>query len=955
MQSNQVNVAVNESARPSVPVKAPKFNLRLKQPDYWNTPSPENEVTLLRHWSESHLTESLRSARFNGPSYWLLDGPPYANGDAHLGHLLNKTLKDVNARFANLTGHDVTWRSGWDTHGLPLELAVEKRKGPGAKEDAKQFMSQCREEASLWQKTQAESMSRVGLLSVMNSPWMTMDPQRESTSLNLLLDLWKSGLLVERHSPVHWCPACQSALAASELEKTTKDRLEAFFAAALTPTSTAALKEFAKANDRSWPEGSLSLLSWTTTPWTLWANAGFGYPLAGPVTVAKLASGHRVLLAVRARDRLATDFPTMFDDFGVEYDGAVDFADFSELSLAAWSPLTQLSSPLLPAPFASEVEGSGFVHLAPAFGPDDFVMHETQNVRLDCHVSKNGRLVNVEGGVEMPESLMGKTLDEASVASCAMLSASGMLVHEMVSKVETNMCWRHKKPVFYRASQQWALDLHMPFEGCMEGLAARATSALDATTFLPDEKAKTPLRTMLATRRFWTLSRDRLWGLPLPFFRHAETGVLHPDTEQMWESLVVRVKSDGVECWQLLDTPDGYVKSTQTVDVWFDSGAAWLSASENGRTEADLAVEGQDQTRGWFLSSFLLHAFKNPLPPFKAVMTHSFVVDEKGLKFSKSKGGTPDHKALFAKTGADVFRYWVCSQNVGEETKWSKTALQQASQDVKDWRSFLRFQLGNMASSPDAKQPEFVRPLDMLAMSKLSDLRTEYLKLMRAGRFNHALAGLTQFRQWASAEWFDLSKRTLYCAKSSDVQLQSAQWSLQQAFLLVSQMLSVFLPFATEEAYLAWPDHPQSSLFVHVLSEFNMVMTEDATQTQSLLVWRRSLLPLVEKARELVGKGTPVSLVLPEKLVALHASLGSLSHDEKESALREWFPGCFVRLSEDDSVLETFEKQTFDEGNVFAGKSKMHYQPYRCDRCRGYFSASLNSESLCKECESEMA
>ena len=931
------------AARP----KGTKYDLRLKQPAYWNTPNPAIEEHLLACWNQNDLAGKLQAARRGKPAFWLLDGPPYANGDAHLGHLLNKVLKDVHARYASTCGHAVTWRAGWDCHGLPLELAVEKRHGARAKEDPGAFLRQCREEASSWKDLQARSTARTGVLADLKKPWLTMDPEREAAALDLLLNMWQAGLLVERHSPVHWCPACQSALAASELEKTTKERTEVFFSVPLSSDSSAALAAFACSSGAPWPAGQLHLMSWTTTPWTLWANAGFGHPEDGALTVARLSTGVSVLVAVMARNRLLHDYPDMFSDPGFAFDGAVDFAQLPALSLSAVSPLTNLAAPLLAASFASEQEGSGFVHLAPAFGPDDFVLHETDGVRLDCHVGPNGRLQNVAHGVEMPDALQGATLEAGSAVSCDLLRQAGRLVHMEQNVVETNMCWRHKKPVFYRASQQWALDLHKPFDGCPEGLAQRATAALEQTVFLPDEKAKAPLALMMATRRFWTLSRDRLWGLPLPFFRHEVSDELHPDTAAMWAELVRRVKTEGVECWQSFTTPAGYKKSSQSVDVWFDSGAAWHSASEHGRNEADLVVEGQDQTRGWFLSSFLLHAFYSPLPPFKKMMTHRFVVDENGMKFSKSKGGTPDPRPLFSQHGADVFRLWVCSQHVGDEMKWSKTSLQQATQDAKDWRSFLRFQLANMNDDATAPRPAVMRPLDLLALHKLAAVQREWRALMNSGRFNHALVCLSQFRQWASAEWFDLSKRTLYCANDGQADLQSVQWALRHVFLQCAQMLGTVMPFACEEAYLAWPGHPLSSLFLHVLDEGGDQAPQQ--ETDELLAWRRLLLPLVERARGLVEKGTPVCLAFQGE------------HDQaRERQLRELFPGCFVLQGADDDALERWEEERSEmvalQGAwVRAGSPRPGAGPQRCDRCRGFFRTVSADKGLCDQCAKELS
>ena len=920
---------------------ASSFNLRLKKPNYWNTPSPSHEKKLLEHWRESNLLENLKKERHGNRPFVLLDGPPYANGDAHLGHLLNKTLKDVNARFASMRGYDVHWRAGWDCHGLPLELVVEKKHGPGAKSQVEKFMGNCRAEAVHWQQVQSLSMQRAGLLADFQRPWMTSDPGREAASLSLMLDLWKAGLLVERNSPVHWCPACQSALAASELEKEVESRLEAFFLARLSQDSVDVLRGLSPKLQSVRLE-SLHLLSWTSTPWTLWANAGFAHPSSGDLTLAALADGRLVLVAVAARDMLVTANPNLFSDNGRRFDGFVSFEKLSDLCLSAYSPLTDSVAPLLPGSFVTQSDGSGFVHLAPAFGPDDYEMHEEHNVRLDCHVGPDGRLLSKLGERDLPSELANKNLGDAAKSTCELLDQKGLLVLTLLRDVEVNVCWRHKKSVFYKASQQWALDLLKSFPGCKEGLAARAMMAVEKTKFLPDDRAKAPLLAMMSTRRYWTLSRDRYWGLPLPFFRHEQTGELHPETERFWKDLVPLVQECGVESWQRFPTPHGYVKTSQTADVWFDSGAAWLTVSESGLKEVDMVVEGRDQTRGWFLSSFLLHAFQSDRPPFKTVMTHSFVVDEKGHKFSKSKGGGPDHRALFEKAGADAFRLWVSAQTVGEDCKWSRTSLDQATQDLKDWRSFLRFHLSNMEGSYSDPAPVALRPLDSLAMEKLASVKAAWTRQMEDGRFNQALVVLAGFRQWASTEWFELSKRTLYCSQVGNQDLVSAQWALTKSFLLCAQMLSPFLPFATEEAYLSWDQKEKASLFLHELQEFSWNRSEASAAACDLLAFRRGALPLVERGRGYVAKGEPVCLVLSN-------CEGFLTEDQA----RELFPGCYVRLDGVD-CLEASAKCESPEV-MFAGRPKPLFAPHRCDRCRGYFSKPLQSNNLCTQCLEEMS
>lgn len=530
------------------------YALRLRQPDFWNTPSPKAEQRLLERWKAMGLPHALSQARAGRAPYWLLDGPPYANGQAHLGHLLNKTLKDVFARAASVQGLRPVWRSGWDCHGLPLELAVEKKQGPGCKSDPAAFMRACRAEALHWQAEQALDMSRLGLLADFERPWLTMDPQREAGALGLLRSLWEAGLLVERGSPVHWCPACASALAASELEKgPAAPRLECLFLAPL-------LEESSKACALAFgapPEARVFAMSWTTTPWTLWANAAFGAPERGGAALARLRDGRWALMSQAALDRLGAEHPDLFDPGAAPL--ALAFEALAPLRLVAQSPLRDLPSPLAPAPFATLHEGSGLVHVAPAYGPEDFELGEALGLRCSEHVGPDGRLSHPE----LPERLRGLGLAQASEESVRLLEERGLLLASRVALAEAPwVCWRHKKAVFHRASRQWALDLDKPFQGAPLGLRGRALAALDQTVFLPDERPREALRSMLLGRRHWTLSRDRLWGLPLPFFRD-DQGRLHPRQGQLWREAEALVAQGGVEALESMPAPPGYARDRQ--------------------------------------------------------------------------------------------------------------------------------------------------------------------------------------------------------------------------------------------------------------------------------------------------------------------------------------------------------------------------------------------------------
>lgn len=753
---------------------APKrpFALRLAQPDFWNKPDPAQD----EKWSGEARGEPSAT-----PDWWLLDGPPYANGDVHLGHVLNKCLKDAFSRHAQALGRAPAWRAGWDCHGLPLELAAQKREGAPPR-SSPAFLSACRAEAGHWRARQAESFARLGPLADLRAPWSTMDPAREAAALGLLRELWQAGLLVERHSPAHWCPACGSALAASELETASapKDSLYAW------AELDAAGAVWARRLLGLAPAARVGLAYWTTTPWTLQANVAFARPPGSSLSALRLPDG-RVALASSSR---ASTLAALLGAAPLALE--LDAEALDSVPLRAMSPMdTGRFSPVESAPFARADDGTGFVHVAPAFGPEDFEWAESRPglaISLLCPMGKDGRYLPDQG------PFAGLDRAQAGVLSLSTLRLRGDELAYSRAPGEAQSCWRHGSPVFYRASRQWALDLDKPVAPGESGLRSRAARTLDAMRFLPNDNAKNALARMLEGRRFWTLSRDRPWGLPLPVLRD-EQGRVDPSTDAWWREAMAATALGGVEAYAAMRAPDGLTKENQCVDVWFDSGSAFETASEPGFARPDLVVEGADQTRGWFLASMLLGAFRSTAPVFAAVACHGFVVDEKGRKLSKSLGNAPDTHALFEQHGADALRLWSLSQTMGTEVVWSKKSLEAAKGELRDWRNFLRFLLAHA-------KPGLVRPrnaLEHLALSQAEMSRSVWLAAFAKGDPQAALRALSSFRRWASSTWFELSKRTLYCQKPGE-DLARLQAQLAATLDLFLPLLDPFMPLSTAQA-----------------------------------------------------------------------------------------------------------------------------------------------------------
>lgn len=831
------------SPRLSTPERA--YALRLAQPDYWNKPDPAQDA---RWASDASDPETVQPRNF-----WLLDGPPYANGEVHLGHVLNKCLKDALVRHQSTLGCHPQWRAGWDCHGLPLELSTQKREGAPDRR-APEFLSACRREATHWMGRQKEAFKRLGSRADMESPWTTMDPEREARGMSLLFDLWNAGLLVERHSPTHWCPACGSALAASELEKSMMKKDSLYAWAELLPASAESLRSLA-----GLPESArVGLAYWTTTPWTLPANAAFAMGETGSSALARLPDGRFALMSCKAVERVAQALGAGTLEVAALWDNQA----LSAMELLAASPVSGRSVPARTAPFATEDDGSGFVHVAPAFGPEDFEWAESHpelGLELGSSMGKDGRYGPAEG--------VFAGLDRA--ASCALaldtLRAKGDLLAHSRADAESQTCWRHGVGVFYRASRQWALDLDKPFDDAPSGLRGRALASLDRMVFLPSSKARNALERMLESRRFWTLSRDRHWGLPLPFLRDSNGEVL-PLTSTWWSQAVEAVRHGGVEAYASMPAPEGLFKEHQCVDVWFDSGAAFETASEPGLGSPDLVVEGADQTRGWFLSSMLLGAFRSADPVFKTVVCHGFVVDEKGRKLSKSLGNAPDTMKLFEEHGADTLRLWSLSQTMGQDVVWSKKSLEQAKGELRDWRNFVRFLLAHRSQGSAHAAP--LLGVEHLAMRKAQDARTGWLDGFAKGQPHSALAALASFRRWANSSWFELSKRALYC-QAPDVDLLRRRalfaWTLEN-FL---PMLAPFMALGVAQAWSVMGVTPTATL------PQPLAWSDDlADQAEAALSWRDAQHKELDARRQELGEPKAKFLVADSRAQDCAVALG---------------------------------------------------------------------------------
>jgi isoleucyl-tRNA synthetase len=709
-----------------------------------------DKAPYLTLWGAPATVDALHRNAAGKPVFLLHDGPPYANGGLHLGHFVNKTLKDALVKFKRLDGYFAPFVPGFDCHGLPVELEVEKL--GVTKDDPRAFVEACRAYAEGQVANQTAEFRTFGVAADWEQPYRTLDPEFEAGAARLFSELPN---VAKRLRPVHWCPDCASSLAEAEVEykERASDSLVVLFAL--------------ESRENTF------LQVWTTTPYTLPANKGVAY--SPSMEYVEVQDGTRTLVRARTPED-AAGLPA------VELGG-----------LRARSPYTQEVVPVVPADYVTS-SGTGLVHLAPAFGMDDFRVGEAHGLAVEQYVDERGRFLH--------GAMAGMTLREGT-AHVLEHVAHLVLSHGTVQH-EYPHCWRHKRPVFFRASSEWFLEL--------ADVGPRALDALHDVQFVP-EGSRERLTSMLRSRTSWCLSRSRLWGTPLLDPAQAEE-----------RALVARVADEGVEAWQSSG-------ARRTLDVWFDSGVTHelVMKQRFGRT-ADVYLEGTDQHRGWFQSSLLTAVASGGPAPYKALLTHGMVVDEHGRKYSKSSKNYLPLDELFKRYSPDVLRLWALQQDFTKELKLSPSSLNQTVERYRKVRNTLRFCLQNLVDF-DFATVELTHSLNRLQVLELQRLVASVQEAAARYDFAAATALLLKYADTVSSEYFTAVKDTLYCDAADAPRRREAQFVLGRVLDTLVRLLVPVLPYTAEEVFQlarVAMGHREASALLLTLEELALPDVSDA-------------------------------------------------------------------------------------------------------------------------------
>ena len=916
---------------------------------------PKREPAWAKAWSDQGLYKKLRLARQGAPLFVLHDGPPYANGKLHIGHALNKVLKDMIVKSKQLAGFDAQYIPGWDCHGLPIENAIEKLHGRKLSRDDMQAKSRAFATEQIDQ--QREDFKRLGVLGDWERPYRTMDFANEAGEIRAFKRVIERGFVYRGLKPVYWCFDCGSSLAEFEIEYADKksDTLDVAFEAA---DKAALAKAFGLS---ALPDSSKSAFAviWTTTAWTLPANQALN---VNPELVYALVNTDKGLLVLaeslveKCLERYKLEGQVVATTSGDKL-GGLNFKH----------PLYDVHegykrfSPVYVADYVSAQDGTGIVHSSPAYGVDDFNSCVANGLAYDDILNP------VQGNGSYAEDLPlfgGMNIWKACPRIIEVLGESHRLMATYGITHSYPHCWRHKTPVIYRAAAQWFVRMDegsgvFTKDKAPKTLRQLALDAIDQTNFYP-ENGKTRLRDMIANRPDWCISRQRSWGVPVPFFLHKDSGELHPRTMEILDQAADIVEKGGIEAWsrataeEILGSVDApsYTKSTDILEVWFDSGSTFQHVLRGSHKaaydrapfhdvgpEADLYLEGHDQHRGWFHSSLLLGCALYDRAPYRGLLTHGFATDGQGRKMSKSLGNVMAPQEISDKMGAEIVRLWVASTDYSGDLNIDDKILARVVDAYRRIRNTMRFLLANVSDfdpAKDAVADADLLEIDRFALSRAAQLQADILVHFKDYEFHPVVSKLQIYcSEDLGAFYLDVLKDRLYTSAPKSLARRSAQTVLYRITHAMLRLMAPFLSFTAEEAWQSFGS--SESIFMETFSDLG-------TPNEALLAkWSR-----IREIRDQVNKDIEALRADGKVGSSLQASVNLQVGTEDHALL--------ASLGNDLKFVFITSQLNLEEGSELVAKVSVS-QDTKCERCWHYspdVGVNPAHPTLCGRCDSNL-
>ncbi|MEX0960422.1 MAG: isoleucine--tRNA ligase [Burkholderiales bacterium] len=863
----------------------------------------------VQQWQQEKLYERIREASKGRPKFVLHDGPPYANGDIHIGHAVNKILKDIVVKSKTLAGFDAPYVPGWDCHGLPIEHQVEKTHGKNI--PPAQFRKLCRDFAAEQIERQKKDFIRLGVLGDWQNPYRTMDFRTEADIIRSLGRIWRRGYLYRGAKPVHWCMDCRSALAEAEVEY--EDRTSPAVDVAFRFADNRAL---AKALGFSHIYEPVYAIIWTTTPWTLPANQGVAVHPELDYVLVRFEAG----LFLLAKD-LADG---CMDGYGIAERTVVgEFKGAALEHLMLEHPFYAREVPIVLGEHVTTESGTGLVHTAPAHGIEDFEVGSRYGLPVDNPVDDDGRFFD-----SMP-LVAGLSVWKANPVIIEALKEQQKLVRVEDYRHSYPVCWRHKSPIIFRATRQWFIGMQHVGKEPLREVAGRA---VNATAFYPSW-GRARLEAMIANRPDWCVSRQRSWGTPMSMFVHRETGEPHPRTEELFEAVAKRVEQQGIEAWFALTEEEllgedakTYRKAPDTLDVWFDSGTTHVSVLER-REElakpADLYLEGSDQHRGWFQSSLLTGCAIDGRAPYRGLLTHGFVVAGDGRKMSKSLGNVIAPQKVMDTLGADILRLWVAATDYSGELSISDEILKRVVESYRRIRNTLRFLLANSDDfdpKSDLLPPQEWLEIDRYALQMTARLQQQVAADYESFEFHLVVQKLQTFcSEDLGGFYLDILKDRLYTTGKASRPRRAAQSALYHIAHSLLRLMAPMLSFTAEEAWPVLTRRSGDSVLLHTWYAFPDAGTDLLQKWDALRASRAEVQKRLEESRATGAIGS-----------SLQAEVEIAAADERYDRLASL--GNDLRF-----VLITSQAKVVRAPSADAERINVSPSPHaKCERCWHY-------------------
>lgn len=761
------------------------------------------EGEFLKQWENDNLYQNIRQQNSGKPKFVLHDGPPYANGDIHIGHAVNKVLKDIIVKSKSLSGFDAPYVPGWDCHGLPIEHNIEKKKGKvGQKISANDFRAACRNYADKQIEQQRKDFKRLGIIGDWDNPYLTKNYKYEADIVRALGNIVESRHVSKGFKPVHWCTECGSALAEAEVEYKDKKSISIDVKFKLIDTEIFSVNK------------PIFVVIWTTTPWTLPANEAVAIHPEFDYVLVEMDDEYYLL----AKDLV----DSAISRYDIEkYSVGKEIYKGSQLEgLTVEHPFYNKQVPLILGEHVTTEAGTGAVHTSPAHGVDDYAVGVKYELPVDCPVDGKGVFF------DSTELFAGQYIFKANSSVVEVLKSNNRLVKSEDLVHSYPHCWRHKTPVIFRATPQWFVSMEQ------NKLRDIVNTEIPKVMWIPDWGQKR-IELMIGNRPDWCISRQRYWGSPITLFIHKQTGEMHPDTKELFEKVALIIEKGGIESWFELETKDilgddaeNYEKTTDTLDVWFDSGVSHYAVLKDNKDLtpiADMYLEGSDQHRGWFQSSLITSCAINGHAPYKQVLTHGFTVDKDGKKMSKSLGNVMSPQKVVNNLGADILRLWIASTDYTGEMTVSDDILKRSADSYRRIRNTIRFMLANMQGF-DPKS-NIVSNKDMLALdrwivSKTAELQSQIINAYEQYNFHHLMQLILNYcTNDLGGFYLDIIKDRQYTTQENSLARRSAQTALHHLTNAMVCWLTPVLSFTAEEVWQNMPQNNNDSVFLQTWYE----------------------------------------------------------------------------------------------------------------------------------------